>query len=156
MSLTPSDITWYHATCNFRNIIVSCGEYSNVPLLGMQGGISYNPILAKRQFGCPMETKPNNIYLEGEFYFNHEDPSNIRGKFVQAWRAIRRLSRSQLGKKLDFSHGLTLNGSLIELPIWFYPITCQETYLQLPQHHPYPWPLRQWRSARRNWPSQTM
>ncbi|AES78817.2 hypothetical protein MTR_7g046110 [Medicago truncatula] len=105
MSLTPSDIAWYHATHNFRNIIVSCGEYSNVPLLGMQGGISYNPILAKRQFGCPMETKPDSIYLEGEFYFNHEDPTNKRGKFVQAWRAIRRLSRSQLAKKSDFSQG---------------------------------------------------
>ncbi|AES70998.2 hypothetical protein MTR_3g067340 [Medicago truncatula] len=67
MSLTPSDIAWYHATHNFRNIIVSCGEYSNVPLLGMQGGISYNPILA--------------------------------------WRAIRRLSRSQLAKRSDFSQG---------------------------------------------------
>ncbi|AES68680.1 hypothetical protein MTR_3g013580 [Medicago truncatula] len=103
MSLTPSDIAWYHATHNFRNIIVSCGEYSNVPLLGMQGGISYNPILAKRQFGCPMETKPDSIYLEGEFYF--KDPTNKRGKFVQAWRAIRRLSRSQLAKRSDFSQG---------------------------------------------------
>lgn len=105
MSLTPSDIAWYHAPCDFSNIIVSCGEYSNVPLLGTQGGISYNPILAKRQFGCPMETKPDNIYLEGEFYFNHEDPSNKRGEFVQAWRAIHKLSRSQLAKKSDFSYG---------------------------------------------------
>ncbi|KEH16785.1 hypothetical protein MTR_0094s0100 [Medicago truncatula] len=86
MSLTPSDIAWYHAPCYFSNIIVSCGEYSNVPLLGTQGGISYNPILAKCQFGCPMETKPDNIYLE-------------------AWRAIHKLIRSQLAKKSDFSYG---------------------------------------------------
>ncbi|AES96356.2 transmembrane protein, putative [Medicago truncatula] len=105
MSLTPSDITWYRATCNFTNIIVSCGEYSNVPLLGTQGGISYNPILAKRQFGCPMEAKPDNIYLQGEFYFNHEDPSNKRGRFVQAWHAIRTLNRSQLARRSDSLQG---------------------------------------------------
>ncbi|KAK2374900.1 hypothetical protein QL285_075831 [Trifolium repens] len=104
MSLTPSDIVWYHPACDIREIIVSCGEYPNVPLLGMRGGISYNPTLAKRQFGYPIKAKPDNITLANEFYLNHEDPSNKRRKFVHAWHAIRRLGRGQLGRKCDVVH----------------------------------------------------
>ncbi|KAK2382937.1 hypothetical protein QL285_070443 [Trifolium repens] len=104
MSLTPSDIVWYRPACDVGGIIVSCGEYPNVPLLGMRGGISYNPTLAKRQFGYPIKAKPDNITLANEFYLNHEDPSNKRRKFVQAWHAIRRLGKGQLGMKSDVVH----------------------------------------------------
>jgi hypothetical protein len=104
MSLTTSDIVWYHPAGDVGEIIFSCGEYPNVPLLGMRGGISYNPTLAKRQFGYQMKTKPDNIALASEFYLNLKDCSNKKGKFVQAWRVIRRLNKSQLGKKSDFVH----------------------------------------------------
>ncbi|KAL5131809.1 hypothetical protein HKD37_12G034614 [Glycine soja] len=104
MTLDPSDIVWYQAASDVGEIIVSCGEYPNVPLLGMRGGISYNPFLARRQFGYPMKTKPNNLALTNEFYLNHGDHSNKRERFAQAWSAIRRLSRSQLGKKSDYVH----------------------------------------------------
>jgi hypothetical protein len=101
MSLTTSDIVWYHPTSDVGEIIFSCGEYPNVPLLGMRGGISYNPT---RQFGYPIKTKPDNIALTSEFYLNHNDPSNKRRKFVQAWHDVRRLSRSQLGRKYGVVH----------------------------------------------------
>ncbi|XP_040870574.1 uncharacterized protein [Glycine max] len=104
MTLDPSDIVWYQAASDVGEIIVSCGEYPNVPLLGMRGGISYNPLLARRQFGYPIKTKPNNLALTNEFYLNHGDHSNKRERFAQAWSAIRRLNRSQLGKKLDYVH----------------------------------------------------
>jgi hypothetical protein len=67
----------------------------------MYGGITYNPVLAKRQFGYPMKTKPAGLQLTSEFYSNHEDHSNKRGRFLQAWRAIERLSRIHLGNKSD-------------------------------------------------------
>jgi len=101
MSLTPSDIVWYYAAWDVGEIIISCGGYSNVPLLGMHGGISYSPTLARRQFGYPMKTKPNNLALTSEFYRNKEDHSNVREKFVQAWGSIRRLDRKQLRTKSD-------------------------------------------------------
>ncbi|XP_006605189.1 uncharacterized protein [Glycine max] len=104
MTLDPSDIVWYQAASDVGEIIVSCGEYPNVPLLGMHGGISYNPLLARRQFGYPIKTKPNNLALTNEFYLKHGDHSNKRERFAQAWSAIRRLSRSQLGKKSDYVH----------------------------------------------------
>ncbi|KAI5445088.1 hypothetical protein KIW84_013371 [Lathyrus oleraceus] len=45
-------------------IIDSCGEFSNVPLIGTQGGTNYNPTLARRQLGFPLRDKPNNTQLE--------------------------------------------------------------------------------------------
>jgi len=61
MSLTPSDIVWYHVACDIGTIIISCGEFPNAPLLDIRGGINYNPVLAKRQFRYPMKTKPSNL-----------------------------------------------------------------------------------------------
>ena len=48
MSLTNDDIFWYNRVYDGVQIIDSCGEFSNVPLLGTCGGINYNPILARR------------------------------------------------------------------------------------------------------------
>ncbi|KAI5420241.1 hypothetical protein KIW84_044148 [Lathyrus oleraceus] len=51
MSLTNDDIVWYDPSLSSLEIIDSCGEFSNVPLIGTQGGINYNPALAHRQLG---------------------------------------------------------------------------------------------------------
>ena len=48
MSLTPAEVVWYDLAYDKGAIIDSCGEFNNVPLLGMRGGISYNPVLARR------------------------------------------------------------------------------------------------------------
>ncbi|KAI5412580.1 hypothetical protein KIW84_057299 [Lathyrus oleraceus] len=43
MSLTNDDIFWYNRVYDGVKVIDSCGEFSNVPLLGTCGGINYNP-----------------------------------------------------------------------------------------------------------------
>lgn len=63
MCLTNDDITWYSSIYDAVEIIGSCEEFSNVPLLGTQGGINYNPTLARRQLGFTMKNKPNNTLL---------------------------------------------------------------------------------------------
>jgi len=63
MSIAPTDVVWYNPTYDIGTIIDSCGEFANVPLLGIHGGITYNHTLAKRQFGYPMKKKPRNIAL---------------------------------------------------------------------------------------------
>jgi hypothetical protein len=105
MALTSSDIVWYHPTWDNGTAIIRCGDYPNVPLIGMEGGISYNPILARRQLGYPMKTAPNSLALTNEFYCNEEGHLDQRKKFAQAWRSIHRLKRNQLGKRDDFMHG---------------------------------------------------
>jgi len=47
MSLAPTDVVWYKPTYDIGTIIDSCGEFVNVPLLGIHGGITYNPTLAR-------------------------------------------------------------------------------------------------------------
>ena len=74
MSLTNDDIVWYDPSLGSLEIIDSCGEFSNVPLIGTQGGINYNPALARRQLGFPLRDKPNNTQLEGLFYQEGKDP----------------------------------------------------------------------------------
>ncbi|KAI5421627.1 hypothetical protein KIW84_045163 [Lathyrus oleraceus] len=73
MSLTNDDISWYDRVYDGVQIIDSCGEFSNVPLLGTCGGISYNPVLARRQLGFPLKDKPHNILLEGVFFQEGKD-----------------------------------------------------------------------------------
>ncbi|KAI5436163.1 hypothetical protein KIW84_022572 [Lathyrus oleraceus] len=51
ISLTNDDIAWYESALGSLDIIDSCGEFSNVPPTGTQGGINYNPALARRQLG---------------------------------------------------------------------------------------------------------
>ncbi|KAI5422104.1 hypothetical protein KIW84_045524 [Lathyrus oleraceus] len=70
VSLTNDDFFWYNRVYDGVLIIDSCGEFSNVPLLGTCGGINYNPILARLQLGM-----------------------------VRAWRKIHRKGRKELGRK---------------------------------------------------------
>ena len=51
MSLSHSDIYWCPRSLEDVTIIDRCGEFPNVPHLGIRGGITYNPSLALRQFG---------------------------------------------------------------------------------------------------------
>ena len=41
-----------------EGVLFSCGEYPNIPLIGMRGCINYNPALAIRQLGYPMRGAP--------------------------------------------------------------------------------------------------
>lgn len=41
-----------------EEIIFSCEEFPNVPLIGSKGCINYNPTLELRQLGYPMLEKP--------------------------------------------------------------------------------------------------
>ncbi|KAI5410056.1 hypothetical protein KIW84_055511 [Lathyrus oleraceus] len=83
--------------CLWLEIIDSCGELSNVPLIGTQGGINYNPALACRQLGFPLRYKPNNTLLEGLFYQEGKDPQHLKQKIVHAWHNVHMKGISELG-----------------------------------------------------------
>ncbi|KAI5389552.1 hypothetical protein KIW84_075005 [Lathyrus oleraceus] len=99
MSLTNDDISWYDRVYDGVQIIDSCGEFSNVPLLGTCGGISYNPILARHQLGFPLKDKPNNILLQGVFFQEGKDPQGLKARMVRACRKIHKKGRNELGPK---------------------------------------------------------
>ncbi|KAI5436200.1 hypothetical protein KIW84_022603 [Lathyrus oleraceus] len=97
MSLTNDDIVWYDPSLSSLEIIDSCCEFSNVPLIGIQGGINYNPALARRQLGFPLRDKPNKTLLKGIFYQEGKDPKHLKQKIVHAWHNVHRKVRSELG-----------------------------------------------------------
>lgn len=99
MNLTPNDIDWYNPAYDTGVIIDHCGDFNNVPLLGRQGGISLNPIMARRQFRYPMKMKPLYIFLSSEFFSYEKDAKNLKDQFVKAWSSIVKLDRNQLRSK---------------------------------------------------------
>jgi hypothetical protein len=80
--LTSVDIVWYNPAYYNGAIIDNCGEFPNVPLLGMHGGITYSPILARCQFGYLVKERPSNLSLNEIFYRNQEGNSDMRNRFV--------------------------------------------------------------------------
>ncbi|KAI5436550.1 hypothetical protein KIW84_022882 [Lathyrus oleraceus] len=99
MSLTNDDIVWYDSALGILEIIDSRGEFSNVPLIGTQGGINYNHALARRQLGFPLRDNPNNTQLEGLFYQEVKDPQHLKQKMLHAWYKVHRNGRSEHGSR---------------------------------------------------------
>jgi len=113
MALTPADIVWFNPTLDPEVIIDHCGEFNNVPLLGIRGGISYNQVLARRQFGYPMKMNPLYLILDRDFFFYKEDFGNKKAQFVRAWHSIVKRDRNQLRNKSSTTH--ESYGLLIEI-----------------------------------------
>ena len=63
MSLSHNDIIWTIKGMDEVAIIDHCGEYPNVPLIGTNGGITYNPCLALRQFGRARREGPHDLLM---------------------------------------------------------------------------------------------
>ncbi|XP_050897819.1 uncharacterized protein LOC127104691 [Lathyrus oleraceus] len=99
MSIDQGNIHSYDPFYDVGVIIDRCGEFPNVHLLGVHGGINYNLILPRRQLGYPMEDKPDNLLLSGFFYHNEEESSDLKDRIIHAWRNIHWKGKGQLGRK---------------------------------------------------------
>ncbi|KAH1265152.1 hypothetical protein GmHk_01G000910 [Glycine max] len=54
-----ASVNWFPRWKEGRTgVLISCGGFPNVPLMGTRGCISYNPVLAIRQLGYPMRRAP--------------------------------------------------------------------------------------------------
>ncbi|XP_050915749.1 uncharacterized protein LOC127130831 [Lathyrus oleraceus] len=99
MSLKAKDIPWYSRVYDGVKLILNCGDFPNVPLLGTKGEINYNPRLALRQLGYPVVDKPDLESLKGfVLYEGVEEPELIK-EIVKAWRSIFPQGREEMGKK---------------------------------------------------------
>ncbi|RDY00040.1 hypothetical protein CR513_16831, partial [Mucuna pruriens] len=88
-SMTKETIRWYPSWNERQEVIVNCGEYPKVPLLGTQRAINYNPELTTRQAGYPIVSKPPQVALtpllvEGSSANGREHHRKIRC----AWASI--------------------------------------------------------------------
>ncbi|KAI5393370.1 hypothetical protein KIW84_060484 [Lathyrus oleraceus] len=99
MSLTSYDIRWQSYRMDVREVIMSCGEFRNVPLVGTKGCINYNPILSLRQLGFVMSRRPLEAEIAESVYFEKKnDPVRLE-QIGRAWKSMGVRDGSVLGKK---------------------------------------------------------
>ncbi|KAI5396304.1 hypothetical protein KIW84_062496, partial [Lathyrus oleraceus] len=99
MSLTSYDIRWQSYRMDVRNVIMSCGEFRNVPLVGTKGCINYNPVFSLRQLGFVMNGRPLDAEIAESVYFEkRSDPARLE-QVGRAWKTIGVKDGAVLGKK---------------------------------------------------------
>lgn len=99
MAITNRDIVWYNAAYDIGTIVVSYGEFPNVPFIGTKGVITYNPSLAYRQLGYSMDDKPKPLLVTHVVIRQGEENVNLKRDVVKAWSHISRKKRSELGPR---------------------------------------------------------
>ena len=80
-------------------VIDRYGEYPNVPLLGIRGGITYSPCLALRQFGRARRDGPHELLLTDIAFDYKEDVDEHRRRFIRAWGMVNRSEPQELGPR---------------------------------------------------------
>ena len=80
-------------------IINHCGEFYNVPLFGIRGGITYNPCLALRQFGYAQRDGPHDILIQGIIFDYENSVQGYRQRFLRPWGIVKKVDRKTLGHK---------------------------------------------------------
>ncbi|KAI5435532.1 hypothetical protein KIW84_022085 [Lathyrus oleraceus] len=99
MGLRVKDISWWVDQNLLRtDIIHSCGNFSNVPLIGRRGGINYNPSLAVKQFGYALRTPPLEKDVEESLFFHSSSDLIVSRKAAEAWLKVIKRGRTVLGK----------------------------------------------------------
>ena len=70
-------------------LIYSCEGFPNVPLIGIRGCISYNPVLAQRQFGYPIRGAPTpDVLVPFVCYYQDGFVNDTLRQICHAWRNI--------------------------------------------------------------------
>ncbi|XP_058780052.1 uncharacterized protein LOC131653784 [Vicia villosa] len=66
MGLRAKDIRWYTPKLDWKDdeMVSECGDFDNVPLIGVRGGINYNPRLAVRQLGFALVSPPKDRFVK--------------------------------------------------------------------------------------------
>lgn len=65
-------------------VIVSCGEFLNVPLMGIRGGINYNHVLSQRQLGYALKGRPKDKSIRESLFYNVADDVEMIKKAAKA------------------------------------------------------------------------
>ncbi|KAI5401007.1 hypothetical protein KIW84_065735 [Lathyrus oleraceus] len=99
MSLTSYDIRWQSYRMDVKDVIISCGEFRGVPLIGTKGCINYNPVLSLRQLGFVMSERPLEAEIAESFCFEKKDDPVRLEQIGRAWRDVGVKDGSVLGKK---------------------------------------------------------
>ncbi|XP_058725438.1 uncharacterized protein LOC131596710 [Vicia villosa] len=90
-ALNADSIVWYSRNLNYEKIVYRFGEYHNVPLIGINGCINYNSMLALRQLGHPMNDKPSEEQIRELILHDmgKGEPIELK-KVIHAWNHVLR------------------------------------------------------------------
>lgn len=89
LSLDAENIFWYSHDYLRVELILRCGEFSNVPLVNTKGGlINYNLILSLLQLGYPLKEKPEDRLLEELLLAEGVENPELIKKVRKAWGKI--------------------------------------------------------------------
>lgn len=76
IGLTSKDIDWYRhilRKLESKEVIFRCGEFPNLPLMSMRGGINYNPTLSRRQLGYALKDPPKDKDVQESLFYDVPD-----------------------------------------------------------------------------------
>ena len=99
ISLAHTNILWSSRVMESTAVIDHCGGYPNVPLLGIRGGITYNPCLALWQFDRAQRDGPHELLLTNIAFDYKEDIDEHRRRFIRAWGMMNRSDPQELGPR---------------------------------------------------------
>ncbi|KAH1034827.1 hypothetical protein GYH30_054989 [Glycine max] len=98
-----ASVNWFPRWKEGRTgVLISCGGFPNVPLMGTRGCISYNLVLAIRQLGYPMRGAP----LEEELApiiargFNNTNAEALQ-KVRKAWEMVQKKDKELRGVEVE-------------------------------------------------------
>lgn len=69
-------------------MITSCGEFSNIPLMGTKGCINYNPVLATHQLGFALRDEAKAREIEASVFFAKKENPELLEKMKISWQKI--------------------------------------------------------------------
>ncbi|XP_058760658.1 uncharacterized protein LOC131634010 [Vicia villosa] len=103
MTLTNTAIVWTRNHFCRMKTLDCCGDFPNVPLIGTKGVISYSPVLARHQFGFPIDKRPRSNLLDGFFLEERVENKMFRERIVNAWNPSHRREIKDWKTKWDLS-----------------------------------------------------
>ncbi|KAJ1376457.1 hypothetical protein SESBI_49921 [Sesbania bispinosa] len=96
--IQDNKIAWTCPWYSPYEVIFSCGDFANVPLMGPRGCVAYTPSIALRQLKRT-QVKPVEEQLGGIcFQYDAPDVSQLLVRVRAAWRNVQRKGDDELGK----------------------------------------------------------
>ncbi|XP_058775380.1 uncharacterized protein LOC131649644 [Vicia villosa] len=99
MGLRAKDIVWYNKALEDMEVVMSCGKFKNVPLMGLRGGINYNPVLARRTFGYAFVSPPEQTEVAENIFYHAATDSGQMAEAAQAWKNICWRDKKHFGQR---------------------------------------------------------
>ncbi|XP_050889305.1 uncharacterized protein LOC127094524 [Lathyrus oleraceus] len=138
MELTSKDLVWYNLRLDRMGrskVIVSCGEFPNVPLMGVSGGINYNHVLSQIQLGYALKGPPEDKSIQESLFYNVTDDVEMMKKDAKAWSHISCKGREFFGKKGCVAYPLYLDWIKERVQTVLLPFLIEKPlYPQSPDH----------------------